>query len=61
MDEVLARVFIIGFFLAYSGVVVALAGWSIRRALRARLKKPGMSKVLKHFQNLSFLQQTRDN
>jgi len=61
MAEILARTFIIAFFLLYSGAFLALVGWSIRRALRDRLKKTGMTKVLKHFQRLAFLHHTRGN
>lgn len=59
MTDILARMFIIAVFLLYSGVFLALVGWSIRRALRDRLKKTGMAKVLKHFQSLAFLHHTR--
>jgi hypothetical protein len=59
MAEILARTFIIAFVLVYSGVFLALVGWSIGRALRDRLRKTGMTKVLKHFQRLAFLHHTR--
>ena len=61
MAELFARAFIIAFLLLYSGVLLALVGWSIRRALRDRLRKTGMTKVLKHFQRLAFLHHTRGN
>jgi hypothetical protein len=59
MTEILARAFIVAFVLIYSGVFIALAGWSLRRALRSRLKRTGMTKVLKHSQRLAFLDHTR--
>jgi hypothetical protein len=59
MTDILARTFIIAFFLLYSGAFLALVAWSVRRALCDRRQKSGMAKVLKHFQRLAFLQHTR--
>jgi len=61
MAEIFARAFIIAFVLIYAGVFLALVGWSIRRALRNRLQKTGMTKVLKHFQSLAFLDHTHSD
>jgi hypothetical protein len=61
MTEILARTFIIAFFILYSWVFLALAGWSIRRALRDRLRKIGMIGATGHSQRLGFLHHARSD
>jgi hypothetical protein len=61
MTEILARTFIIAFFILYSWVFLALAGWSIRRALRDRRRKIGMIGVIEHSECLGFLHHARSD
>jgi hypothetical protein len=49
MSEIVSRVFVIGVFLFYAGLVVAFLSWKLGRWLRGSGKKRASPALLGHF------------
>lgn len=60
MNEILSMVFVIGLFLVYAGLLVALLAWNLGRWLRGQGKKRAWPAILEHLSPSRFFNRPYD-